>query len=294
MNIGIAVFSGTGNTAYVAAVLAKELRGFGTSVEIHRIDSSNAHLGEGSGVAPDFHPARYDLVGIGHPVLGFGATPLVLRFVAALPHGRGRMFIFKSAADNHCINNAASEDLIRILEGKGYDVVHDFLYVMPCNWILSYQRRFNLQIIDIVGVKAEHHALELMKGTRSRMPVFRGWRRLARFFHYLETNYGRKQFGKALRATKDCTRCGLCIINCPVENIREDKQQVGFGENCLWCMRCVYNCPTKAIDAQWMNWCIVKGGYRLEDFLGASDAERTFITDQSRGYWNHFQEYFKT
>jgi ferredoxin len=293
MNIGIAVCSGTGNTAYVAEVLAKELRGLGASVEIQRIDSSRAHWEEGGTISPDFDPARYGLVGIGHPVLGFGVTPLVLRFVAALPHGRGRMFIFKSAADNHRVNNAASEDLIRMLEGKGYEVVHDFLYVMPCNWIISYQRRFNLQIIDKAGVKAAHHARELMTGTRSRMPVYRGWRRFARFLHYLETNYGRKQFGKALRATRDCTRCGRCIKNCPVENIREEKQKVRFGENCQWCMRCVYNCPAEAIDAQWMNWCIVKGGYRLKDYLGASDTERTFITDRSRGYWNHFQEYFK-
>jgi ferredoxin len=292
-NVGIAVFSGTGNTAYVTEVLAKELRDLGASVDIQRINSPGTRLDGNDTVLPNFDPARFDLVGIGHPILGFGVAPIVLRFAAALPPGRGQVFIFKSAADNHRVNNAASEKLIRLLEDKGYEVVHDFLYVMPCNWVIGYQRRFNLQIIDKVKEKAVRHAQELMAGTRSRLPIYRGWRLLARFFHYLETNYGRKQFGKALRATKVCTLCGHCISNCPVGNIREENKQIHFGKNCLWCMRCVYNCPAKAIDAQWMNWCILEEGYQLKDFLGASDAERTFITGRSRGYWKHFLEYFE-
>lgn len=291
MKIGIAVFSGTGNTAYIAELLAQELRCQGAAVEIRRIDS---HIfRHGDPVTVDFDPRNYDLVGIGHPILGFGPTPLVLRFAEAIPAGRGRMFIFKSAADNHRINNAASEKLIRTLEDKGYEVFHDFLYVMPCNWIFSYQRRFNLQIIDKAKEKAAYHAGELLKGSRSLMPVYPGWRLTARILHYLESNYGRKQFGRALRVTKDCNGCGLCIKNCPAQNIREENQEIRFGENCLWCMRCVYNCPPRAIYAKGLNWCIIKEGYRLNDFIGAADTKRTFITGNSRGYWKHFQEYFK-
>jgi ferredoxin/flavodoxin len=290
MKIGIAVFSGTGNTAYVAKLLAKELRDLGATVDIRQIDSTGFHIIDEE--TAGFDPSCYDLVGIGHPILGFGSPPLVLRFAQALPNGRGRMFIFKSAADNHRINNAASEKLIGVLEDKGYEVVHDFLYIMPCNWVVNYQRCFNLQIIDKANQKAVLHARELITGTRSLMPVYRGWRQLARILHYLETNYGRKQFGRALCVTKDCNLCGLCIRNCPAKNIREENQVVHFGENCLWCMRCVYNCPTRAIDAQWMKWCIIKGGYRLNDYVEASDISRTFITRRSRGYWKHFQEYF--
>lgn len=291
MKIGVAVFSGTGNTAYVTELLAKELHGLGAAVEIHRIDLHGfCHNDQ---VINTFDPCKYDLVGIGHPVLGFGPTPLVLRFAEAFPKGQGRIFIFKSAADNHRINNTASEKLIRIFQDKGYDVFHDFLYVMPCNWIFSYDRRLNLQIIDKAKEKAAYHARELMKGTRSLMPVHRWWRHTARILHYLESNHGRKQFGRALRITKDCNSCGHCIMNCPAENIRMEDQAIRFGENCLWCMRCVYDCPARAIYAKGMNWCIIKGGYRLNDYLEASDTDRTFITRNSRGYWKHFLEYFK-
>jgi len=284
MKIGMAVFSGTGNTAHVAGLLGEELQKLGVTVEICHIDSSTA----------DFDPNCYDFVGIGHPVLGFGSPSLVLRFAEALPRGCGRMFIFKSAADNHCINNTASQKLIKIVEDKGYKVVHDFLYVMPCNWIFSYERRFNLQIIDKAKQKAVKHAQELILGTCSLMPIHRGWSFIARFIHYLEINYGRKQFAKALRVTKACSHCGHCIRNCPVRNIYKGERFIYFGENCLWCMRCVYDCPSKAIEASSMQWCIIKGGYQLRHYTEATDTNRTFITSKSSGYWKHFREYFES
>lgn len=290
LKIGIALFSGTGNTAYVAGLLAEKLKGFGATVEIHRIDLSSSMLTNCT--IPEFAPSRYDITGIGHPVLGFGATPLVLRFVEALPNGQGRFFIFKSAADNHRVNNGASDQIIKILEEKGYEVFHDFLYVMPCNWVLSYQRCFNLQLIDKAEEKASLHARELVGDIRSLMPVHRWWRKTARIFHYLESNLGRKQFGRALRTTKVCTSCGLCVKSCPMGNISQEQGQIRFGENCSWCMRCIYNCPSRAIEAPGLNWCILKEGYSLNDYLESTDQQRIFITSKSRGYWKHFKDYF--
>jgi ferredoxin/flavodoxin len=287
VNIGIAVFSGTGNTMHVAGVLAERLRNHGAEVELFHIDADCRDQ-----IATRLSTTAYDLIGIGHPVLGFGATPLMLRFVEALPEGRGKVFIFKSAGDNHRINNSASEKLMRVLQGKGYEIVHDFLYVMPCNWLIGYRRPFNLQIIDTVAAKAERHARELTVGVRSFLPVHRGWRLLARFFHFLESRYGTRQFGRSLRAGTGCTGCGLCVASCPVSNINEDHRGPRFGSECIWCMRCVYTCPAGAIEAPGMNWCILKGGYRLTDYIGATDRERTFITRESGGYWKHFVEYF--
>ena len=287
MRIGIAVFSGTGNTDYVAKLLAGELRRCGVSVDVHPIDSSSVHAAQ-AGMA-SFNPASYDLYGIGHPVLGFGPTPLVIRFAEALRPGRGRMFIFKSAADSHAINNSASGELIRIVERKGYEVFHDYLYVMPCNWVVSYRRSLNLQIVDSAKEKALCHAQALKAGVAAHLRVHRAWRWIARFLHNLESKYGRRQFGNALRATESCTLCGKCVERCPVRNVRREGRQIRFGNDCIWCMRCVYGCPEGAIDARWMKWCVVGGGYRLSDYLNTPDLDRTFITSRSRGYWRHFQ-----
>jgi flavodoxin len=60
MKIGIAVFSGTGNTAYVVELLGKELRSLGATVDIRQIASTNMDAD-----TIDFDPSCYDLVGIG-------------------------------------------------------------------------------------------------------------------------------------------------------------------------------------------------------------------------------------
>ena len=219
MKIAIAVFSGTGNTAFVTGLIAQNLREAGATVDVFTIDASS--LAGPPLSKTGFIPSEYDIAGIGHPILGFGATPLVVRFAQTLPAGNTRFFVFKTAADNHHINNSASEKLINILYQKGYDVFHDYLYVMPCNWVIEYQRAFNLQLIDRAHDRARLHARQLINGVRAAMPVYPWWRRIARFLHYLESNYGRKQFGKALRTEKGCTCCGLCVKSCPMHNITE-------------------------------------------------------------------------
>ena len=75
----MAVFSGTGNTAHVAELLAAGLRNLNATVAVHRIDTAAVRMAEGGGA--DFNPAGYDLFGIGHPVLaqvyrGIEVTPV--------------------------------------------------------------------------------------------------------------------------------------------------------------------------------------------------------------------------
>lgn len=57
-----------------------------------------------------------------------------------------------------------------------------------------------------------------------------------------------------------CTVCGLCVKNCPTNNL-EKRNGVGIvhGSMCTMCYRCVNGCPTKAmtilgkkVHAQWM------------------------------------------
>jgi len=45
-----------------------------------------------------------------------------------------------------------------------------------------------------------------------------------------------------------CTRCGLCLKNCPTHNIRLE-QVVVHGKNCINCYCCVRHCPSGAATA---------------------------------------------
>ena len=290
MKIAIIVFSGTGNTLYVSQLLANELQTLGAIV--HRITLGVTQEEREETQRLTKNVAAYDLIGIAFPVLGFGAPANVLDFVKSLPLAHTKVFLFKSAADNHQVNNAASEALESILALKGYDVFHDFLYMMPCNFMVSYPKVLNFQMIDTAKKKALFHARELMEGKRAKLHISKLWHLIARWGHFLESQYGRVYFGMALHASSSCTLCLTCVKHCPAGNIKQEGQVLIFHNKCLFCMRCIYQCPSHAIEAKKYQWCIIKEGYTLASYLNTNEQNRVFITQKSRGFWSHFRCYF--
>lgn len=290
MNVALIVFSGTGNTLHVAKHLARALHNLEASVTIITL-GLDKHERE---VAHAFKEkiATFDRIGFAFPVLGFGAPVNIVAFAQTLPTNNAKVFIFKSAADDHQVNNAASEELEKILTHKGYDVFHDFLYIMPCNFMVSYPKAFSLQMIDALGQKAALHAVEIIEEKRSKLLISKVWHLVARTIHHLESNYGRQRFGQALHTTSQCTLCLTCLKHCPVQNITCEGSVLTFHDKCLFCMRCIYGCPKQAIDAKRYHWAIIKEGYNLKEYLNAHDENRVFITHQSRGFWKHFRGYF--
>lgn len=98
----------------------------------------------------------YELIGIGHPVLGFGASSLVERFVEQLPDCNGTpAFVFKTASSPHYINNGASNTILRSLREKGYTPFHNSIVAMPCNFYLKYDDRLNKQLYQAAQRKVE-------------------------------------------------------------------------------------------------------------------------------------------
>ena len=290
MKIAIIVFSGTGNTLYVSELLSKALQNLGATVDTLTLGLKQKELEDVQQLRENI--ATYDLFGIAFPVLGLGAPANVLDFAMSLPLGKNNIFLFKSAADNHSVNNAASEEIEQILRAKGYDVFHDFLYLMPCNFMVSYPHALNLQMIDTATQKASRHAKELMEGKRSKLFISPFCHFIAKWVHYLESEYGRQRFGISLHATSSCLGCLTCVQNCPAGNITHEGKGLKFHERCLFCMRCIYQCPAHAIHAQNYNTFVIKEGYQLQAYLGSKEYNRVFITPKSKGFWKHFRDYF--
>jgi len=46
---------------------------------------------------------------------------------------------------------------------------------------------------------------------------------------------------------EDCTKCLLCVSNCPMHNIRFENDEIVTAGNCTICARCINACPNKAI-----------------------------------------------
>jgi ferredoxin len=56
---------------------------------------------------------------------------------------------------------------------------------------------------------------------------------------------------KKLRGTvsidNDCTKCGLCLDICPMQNFERQDEKIVPKNNCTLCYRCINKCPQKAI-----------------------------------------------
>ncbi len=47
--------------------------------------------------------------------------------------------------------------------------------------------------------------------------------------------------------TDKCTVCGLCVKNCPMENLENREGKIVNLNRCTMCYRCVSNCPNQAL-----------------------------------------------
>lgn len=53
---------------------------------------------------------------------------------------------------------------------------------------------------------------------------------------------------KKFRATDECVGCGLCVKNCPLNNITLINQKPVWKGKCIHCMACINRCPKEAIE----------------------------------------------
>ena len=72
--------------------------------------------------------------------------------------------------------------------------------------------------------------------------------------------------GRLFKVDEDkCVRCGLCVKNCPENNIKIDENgKFHFGRDCVMCTRCSFNCPKDAFDIGMLNGWRVNGKYSFE------------------------------
>lgn len=280
-SIALYTFSGTGNTFLVADMLKEAFEQQGCTVEAFRIEDLRK-----SGESPV--PGHYDLIGIGAPVLGFTTPYIVYDFIRSLPQGSGKKaFIFRTAGAVDRINHNASKSLIRRLQRKGYVVNYERMLAFSSNWALKYDTQVILRLIEATRKKIPAMAAEILAGKeRLYQPGF--LQRVLLDLLSPMVNFGFRTFGIDYAVNKDCTHCGLCIRNCPVDNIHEVNGKIRFKFRCLSCMRCVYACPVDAIHPRLYKFSVVKGGYDLKQILTTPPVEEAFNAAKKPGFYERY------
>lgn len=282
--IGIFAFSGTGNTQLLAETFAEEFQGRDIQADVIRIE----HVTQGK-ISPD--TSGFSLIGIGFPIYGWDAPPIVFDFIKKLPEGNGKKAFFYKCPGDFFMNGGANSAIRNALRNKGYAVMHESILVMPPNIGVRYpdqlskqlyaaaQRRIAATVDDILSNREGIHADTLMEKAFS----------LARYFE----NLGAKFFRFHQHTTRACTLCETCIRNCPAQNISRKEKKISFGYRCQSCYRCIYSCPQKAIKLWGLDWSYFKEGYDIKSIINDPSVIGDFVTDNTRGYYKRFINYLK-
>lgn len=242
----IVYFSQQGATEKIAKAIANSIESRGINVDLFNLKEKNP---------PKID--NYDFIGIGSPTYYFRPPFIVTDYLKNLPDIKGKKFFvfvlhgaYKGKTGNvirKILRKKGGEE-VGYFFCKGADIVYLYLkegYLYspdsPTEKDVREAEKFGQEVVDFLKDNKKYKIPPFDPDVSSF--VFR----LERFLsnQWLVKNFY-SRFFKVDR--KKCTRCGLCIKNCPTKNIKKDKEGYPvWGRNCLSCLMCEMNCPKEAI-----------------------------------------------
>ena len=200
------------------------------------------------------------------PVFSFDAPQIIYNWCKKLPEGNNKptAIISVSAGGELPVNNACRTGIMRILGKKGYLVSYEAMLQMPSNMLVETPEKLALNLIRELPEKIESIVNDILSGKeKHRKPELSG--SILAFLSIFE-KISIWQFGKSLKTNSNCSKCGLCINNCPKNNIAGDNNKIKFKYGCEGCFKCIYACPNNAIYSKIFSFLVLKNGYSIKVF----------------------------
>jgi ferredoxin len=224
-------FSGTGNSYYTAKLLGEKL-----FLSVESIDMKNIPRGG----------QRY--VGIVFPVYAFGPPNIVKKFISKLEGLESQYVFVIPTYGGQCGPTIKITE--RLLKKSRIELNYARKIKFPDNYILSFKvpdTSKQMEILDKAHTKINFIAQEILKESHKVEKEKFPFNLIPEKIHFWSSQKFRKM-GKNLKSDSKCTLCGLCVKNCPVDNIKIINDKVVFGVSCELCLRCVHSCPVGAIN----------------------------------------------
>ena len=237
METRIYYYTGTGNSLWVARMIARDLE----NVAI----VSLADWEEGVELIDS------PIIGLVFPVHIWGVPRRMVRFARALK-GLQPKYVFAVAVNGGQVS-ATLVQLKRILDEGGMALSSGFAVTLPSNYIpwggpgsiLEQERLFQSALPKISGIAA-------FVGNLRAGPVEKGplWQRLL-FSTIYKLSFGRVPgWDKDFWVDEKCNQCATCVKVCPTHNIEmtgPDERPV-WMHRCEQCFACLQWCPREAIQ----------------------------------------------
>lgn len=241
MNGVLYYFSGTGNTKWVADIFKEKFNSKGINIDLLNIENIKN--------IDDIDKQGYDFQIIGMPVYAGMPPKMVMDFVNKFPNSENKMktIIYSTQGSSR----AAAIDYVRkVLGKKGYDIVIQGFIPMPNNYFFAFGKEPSKEKMVFMYSNARKKVIQVVdsfsnnlrqKESVTPLRVFFAKGIVKSFNNYLP------RMSNNFSVTEACTRCGLCLRNCPKGNITFEDGKTIFHGKCMMCVRCIHICPSNAI-----------------------------------------------
>lgn len=284
MRILLLTFTGTRNTEICGDFLAKNFVKEGHEV-FHYVYSTKNPLQE--------DVMKYDMIGFGYPIHAFNTPEVFDKWIKTFPKVDNiPYFIYKVSGEPFHFNNASSSKFVKILNKKGYKKIAEKHFLMPYNIIFRYKDEIAKQMYLYLGALTELYVKEILAGDYEVIK-YGFWQKVLSFFLRIEWICP-KVNAPLVGIRKSCTKCYLCVNNCPTNAMYLNKKNriKIHSSKCALCMRCTYDCPQNAIRFGIMNAWVVNGPYNYKSLEKDSGINPNYINSETKGYFKKFNKYF--
>jgi len=230
-------FSGTGNSKYVAELFCQHGKAQCHSIE-EKVNFENLIDAE-------------DVIGFCYPVY-FSSVPRMMREFAArhIKALKGKKLIV--FCTQFMLSGDGSRAFVKLFPENYIEVIYTEHFFMPNNMpdvpILPMASDKSIEkSLARANRKMESVCRHIQDGKIKK----RGFSILSRTFGMPQSVFMEaveRRANRAVNIDSDCTKCGLCVEICPMENFSVEDGQIKHKHNCTMCYRCINACPEKAIS----------------------------------------------
>lgn len=259
MKCAIVYFSMTGNTEKIAKTIQKGVQAAAGNCDLLKVREIRAEALQ-----------KYDLVGLGSPVLGFVEAAPIAKIITNMrgmagkhafafgTHGTRVEFFFPSI-----VTKLMAKGLVVIGMYNCYADVKMAGMVHPYP-TARHPDEIDLREAEAFGREMVERSERVTKGETELIPRLPDWS------EYDLEEYKRKraiieiEWGSTIESSKrgfqmlkltfhkeDCNECGLCMKKCPVNCIDISRTPQIDEKTCISCGACADICPTEAITREW-------------------------------------------
>ncbi len=282
MKILLIYYTGTFHTKYLTKMLRTALNEKGHQTVEVCVDKDTATVStEG-----------YDYIGLGYPIYAFNSPQMFNHYIKKLKFEKGqKFFIYKQSGETYNANNSSSRVLKRIIRRRKGTLLHEQHFIFPYNIhfrmddeLVKQELEYDQKLVNILVYEIEHGLKDVIKSN-----VFHD----INSFLFSIQKPGAHINGVFYKVDKEkCTKCGLCIKQCPAGNISMKKDKIHFSTHCQMCMRCSLYCPNDALRIGMINGWRVNGKYEFDKIKNDDSLSGDYIKGGEKGFYNCFKPSF--